>query len=74
MDLNKQRRFIFTKEYKTDKGSIPEGSQLDEFRGMYYFNGGLCDTYSTGLFEYMLNNHKLRQEYLTEVKIIENKV
>lgn len=74
MDINKQRRFIFTKEYNTDRGPIPEGSQIDEFRGVYYFNGGLCDTYSNGLFEYIVNTPKLKDEYLTEVKIIENKV
>lgn len=74
LDVDRQERYIFKKDYVDKCGTIPKGSQLDYVHTMYYFNGGMCDNYSRGLFDYIMNNPKLKDEYLKRIEIIYNKI
>lgn len=69
-----QRRFVFKKEYNDKMGKLPVGSQLDIIQGLIYFNGYLCDQYSSQMFDYILNTPSVREEYLRETPIPYNKV
>lgn len=74
MQINQQKRYIFKKPYTVKAGTIPEGSQLDVVHGTFYFNGGMADNYSTGLFKHILENPQLKNDYLQEVTIPINKI
>lgn len=74
MDLNEQRKYVFKKAYVMDAGTIPEGTEIILFRGFVYINGGMADEYSQGLIMSIVNNEKKRDEYLTRMKIIGNKI
>jgi len=74
MNINEQKRYVFKKPYTTKMGTIPVNSQVDYSHGSYYFNGGMCDSYSRGLFDYLVNNPQLKNEYLREVVIPINKI
>jgi len=74
MDINEQRKYVFTKAYTTENGTIPEGTEIILFRGWSYINGGLADNYSNGLIMSILNDPKKRKEYLVQMQIIANKV
>ena len=75
--LNKkamERKFIFKKRYECRFGAIPQGSELIEFRGAYYFNGGMVLPAYAGELDKIVKDPKLRNEYLEEVRVIPNKV
>jgi hypothetical protein len=69
-----ERKFIFKKRYECRFGAIPQGSELIEFRGAYYFNGGMVLPAYAGELDKIVKDPKLRNEYLEEVKVIPNKV
>lgn len=69
-----QKRYIFIKEYTTQYGTIPEGSQIDYVRGTYYINGGMCTPSSNEMFGRIINDSNLKKEYLREVAIPYNKI
>ena len=69
-----ERKFIFKKRYECRFGTIPQGSELIEFRGAYYFNGGMVLPAYAGELDKIVKDPKLRNEYLVEVKVIPNKV
>ena len=74
MDINEQKKYVFKKAYQTKSGTIPEGTEIILFRGLVYINGGMADNYSSGLIMHIVSNEKKREEYLTRMKIINNKV
>ncbi len=66
--------YIFIKPYKAHDGVIPKGSNLREFRGFIYVNGGLISpSYARELRE-LIENDELRKEYLDKRMIIYNKI
>lgn len=72
--ITDMKRFVFKKEYVGNTGRIIEGSEITMVHGCLYFNGGLMDPSVVPFFESFLNNPKLRNEYLVETKIIQNKL
>lgn len=69
-----QKKYIFVKEFKTSEGSIPEGTEIIIFRGFIYMNGGMVHPAYQKLFINLICNDNLKDEYLREVRIINNKV
>lgn len=66
--------YIFIKPYEAEGGVIPEGSNLREFRGFLYLNGGLVSpVYAVELRE-LIEDEDLRKEYLDKRLVIANKV
>lgn len=68
------KKYIFIKPFKTNEGVIPEGSEIIIFRGNVYMNGGLLHPAYNNMIMNIINNPKLRKEYLREVEIIANKI
>ena len=69
-----QRKFIFIKEYSGEYGKIPQGTELIFFRGFLYMNGGMVHPAYQKVLLGIINDDRLRNEYLKEVKIINNKI
>lgn len=69
-----QRSFIFKKDYTTSYGTIKKNSELRLFRGFVYLNGGMLHQAYQDMFINLVNNDGLRNEYLEEINIIENKI
>ena len=69
-----QRKFIFIKEYSGEYGKIPQGTELIFFRGFLYMNGGMIHPAYQKLLCGIIQNDDLKDEYLREVKIINNNV
>ena len=74
MNINEQKKYVFKKAYQTEAGTIPEGTEIILFRGFVYINGGMADNFSRGLIMNIISNEKKRDEYLTPMKIINNKL
>lgn len=68
------KKYIFIKPFKTNEGVIPEGSEIIIFRGNVYMNGGLLHPAYNNIIMNIINNPKLRKEYLIEMDIIHNKI
>lgn len=65
--------YIFKKDYTTAEGTIHQGSQLRFFRNRWFLNGGmLLPAYSKYILD-IIDNPKLKDEYLEERDIIFNK-
>lgn len=69
-----QVKYIFIKEFKTQDGNIPQGTEIRLFRGFVYMNGGMVHPAYNNILMNIINNPKLHNEYLREVNIIHNKV
>lgn len=69
-----QKRYVFIKDYKNEKGTIPNGSEITLFRGFIYMNGGMILPAYNKIIMNILRNEDLKNEYLREVKIIQNKI
>lgn len=68
-----QKKYTFIKPYTvTELGTLPEGSDIILFRGLVYFNGGLCSNYYARVLTNLINDDKLRKEYLIETPPIVN--
>lgn len=74
MDINEQKQYVFKKDYVCNGGTIQQGSILVLMRGLFYLNGGMLDSSGIRFFTKMLNNQKLKDEYLRETNQIYNKV
>lgn len=72
--VNMNKKYIFIKPFKTNEGVIPEGSEIIIFRGNVYMNGGLLHPAYNNMIMNIINNPKLRKEYLREAEIIANKI
>ena len=73
-NLDEMRRYVFKKEYVGNTGTIIEGSEITRVHGCLYFNGGLMDPSIAPFFESFIRNPRLKNEYLVETKIMENKL
>ena len=61
--------YVFKKDYATDHGTLHQNSEIRFFRGGVYFDGGLVPgMYAKELYD-IVNNDKLRDEYLKVVRI-----
>ncbi len=69
-----RKKFIFIKPFKTKEGVIPEGSEIILFRGNVYMNGGLLHPVYNSMILNIINDNKLKSEYLIETEIIPNKI
>lgn len=67
-------KYVFIKSFTNNEGTIPENSEIMIFRGFVYFNGGLVSPAYQKFLLNFINDEKLRKEYLTKVKMIQNKV
>lgn len=74
MDNMSERSFIFKKEFTTQDGTINEGRELRYVRGAWYLDGGMVPGSYYKLFKEMVTNEKLKDEYLTEVRVIRDKI
>jgi hypothetical protein len=73
-DMTSMERWVFIKPFKAGQGTLPENSEITLFRGLVYYNGGLCDPISSQELLGIINNPQTQNEYLRKIKIIENKV
>ena len=73
-NLNEMKKYVFKKAYSNESGTIAEGSDICKVHGCWYFNNGLVDGYYQNFFESLVNNPKLKVEYLQEEKLIYNKI
>ena len=64
------KKYILKKEYKTEWGTLPVGSEITIFRGFVYFNGGMVVPAYADILQRLVDDEKLRNEYLS-VQIIE---
>ena len=69
-----QRKFILIKPYKCDYGTLKEGDEIIMFRNVMYYNGGMVMGGYQSLLRNLVMNDNLRNEYLKEVRIIQNKI
>lgn len=70
-----QKRFVFIKPYHVEGlGTLAEGSEITIVHGVVYFNGGMCSAYHGRILYDIINNEKLKLNYLKEVNIIYNKI
>ena len=69
-----QKKFIFVKEYQGQEGKIPQGTELIFFWGFIYMIGGMVHPAYQKVLLGIINDDRLRNEYLKEVKIINNKI
>lgn len=72
--VNMNKKYVFIKQFKTNEGVIPEGSEIIIFRGNVYMNGGMLHPAYNNMIMNIINNPKLRKEYLIEMDIIHNKI
>lgn len=69
-----QRKFIFIKEYSGEYGKIPQGTEIIFFRGFLYMNGGMVHPAYQKILLNIIQNEDLKEEYLKEARIINNKI
>lgn len=69
-----QYKYIFIKDFKTNIGVIPKGTEITLFRDFVYMNGGMVHPSYNDLFMHIINTPELKSEYLQEEKLIHNKV
>ena len=74
MNINEQKKYVFKQPYESPNGTIPEGMEIILFHGHVYANGGICDSYSSGLLMHIINDDKLRNKYLVQMKVVNNKL
>lgn len=68
-------RYRFIKKYDSYEGTIPEGSEITVMdNNAVYFNGGLVHTAYQNMLKKMIEDSKIRNEYLRETSIPHNKV
>lgn len=66
--------YVFKKPYTCRLGTLSQGSTIRFFRGAVYFDGGMVDGgYGKILYD-IVNNPQLKNEYLVEREIIDNKI
>ena len=69
-----QKSFVFIKDFRTQYGVIKKNSELRIFRGFMYLNGGMMPPSYEDIFVNLINDSSLRDEYLVEKNIINNKI
>lgn len=70
--------YIFKKPYQCELGTIAEGRsmRIAKYNGKeyLYMDGGMLETSYNGILMNLIKNPKLKNEYLEERTILENKV
>lgn len=69
-----QYKYIFIKDFVTEGGVIPKGTEVELFRGAVYINGGLAHPGYVDLLMHIINTPSLKSEYLVGEKLISHKV
>ena len=64
------KKYILKKEYTTQWGTLPIGSEITLFRGFVYFNGGMVAPAYADILRKLIDDEKLQKEYL-EVQYIQ---
>ena len=66
--MDEKTRYILKKDYVTDHGALHQNSEIRLFRGAVFYDGGLVPTaYAKELVE-LVEDEKLKEEYIKEVK------
>lgn len=72
--MDENVKYVLKKKYTCGLGSLTEGSEIRFLRGACYFDGGMVpDAYAIELKK-LINDPKLRDEYISVQKLIYNKV
>jgi len=66
------KKYVFKKAYPTELGVIPVGSEIYLFRNFVYFNGGMVQPSYAKFLLSLIEDAKLRNEYLEVHKIEKN--
>lgn len=74
MNVMEQRKYVFKKPYSTKEGTIPEGSDVIVFRETVYLNGGMIHPAYQTMLKKIVDTPSLKEQYLKEVAIIQNKI
>lgn len=74
MNNYEQKKYVFKKPYTVDEGTIHEGSDIIIFRGVVYLNGGMIHPAYQEIIRKIVDTPTLKEKYLKEVPIINNKV
>ena len=74
MNNYEQEKYVFKKPYTVDEGTILEGSDIIIFRGVVYLNGGMIHPAYQEIIRKIVDTPTLKEKYLKEVPIINNKV
>lgn len=69
-----QEKYVFVKDYVCQYGTLKTNDEIILFRGNVYFNAGLVTPAYRSVLLNIVNDDKLRNEYLKKVQIIHNKV
>ena len=69
-----QKSYVFKRDFTTKFGVVKENSELRVFRNFLYLDGGMIPPGYYKTFMRLLENDKLKNLYLKEINIIENKV
>lgn len=73
--MDEYKRYIFIKEYvKSPSEKIPEGSEITYQNGRVFFNGGMQSPFYTKFFTDLIEQEKVKKEYLREIAIPYNKI
>lgn len=65
-----EEKFVLTKPYECEYGTLPIGTEIIYFRGQVYVNGGPIPNVWNQMFLELVNN----EEYGVKMKIIKNKL
>lgn len=65
-----EEKYVLKKPYECKYGTLPQGSEIIYFRGQFYFNGGPIPS----TFDYLFNDLISNDEYVTKVKMVNNKL
>lgn len=72
--MTPQKKYIFTKDYKSPYGVIKENTDfMCDYRGTLYMNGGMLSPEFQRMFAKLFANKKFLEEYIKEEDIVENK-
>jgi hypothetical protein len=66
------KKYIFKKEFKSQFGVIPIGTEMTVFRDMLYVNGNICHFGYASTLMNIIENNELHKEYLRDVTIEKN--
>ena len=72
--MDEKTRYVFKKNYACQLGTINEGREITEFRGVLFIDGIMIpEPYATDI-KLLLGDDKFKKEYIKTEAIIKNKV
>jgi hypothetical protein len=69
-----QKKYAFKIPFVVDEGTIPEGSEIIVFRDIIYLNGGMIHPAYQEMLRKIVDTPSLKEKYLKELRIIQNKL